>query len=113
MHIVADDVHVFPITEVVHLSIGGGDQQLRELHAELNRGPCLSAEPWRFVPHITLAQDIDLKAVPRVRDLAIERWRQYTGPREFALDHLTLVQGNVEAGWADLTTWELAAPVLA
>jgi len=106
------EVTVFPVSNVIYLSIGSGSQQLKDLHHRLNQGPCESAEVWCFEPHLTLAQDLDPAAVARAQEIAKRRWREYTGPHEFALDHLTFVQGDPDRGWADLQTWELPSPVL-
>ena len=108
-----DEIRIFPISNVVYLSVGSGCQHIRELHESLNKGPCLSPEVWCFEPHLTVAQNLDPNRVGFARDLASERWRDYSGPREFMLEDLTLVQGNLENGWVDLASFELDSPVLA
>lgn len=111
--VAVEDIRVFPISNVVYLSIGSGCQHIRQLHESLNQGRCLSPEVWCFEPHVTLAQNLDPGKVTLARDLAAERWRDYSAPRDFMLDNLTLVQGNIENGWSDLATFELTSPVLA
>ncbi len=106
------EVNVFSVSDVVYLSIGAGCQELRDLHAEVNRGPCLASEVWNYEPHLTLAQDLSSDAVAHIRGLAEQQWRNYAGPREFTLDRLTFVQSSPE-GWVDLASWELLSPVLA
>jgi 2'-5' RNA ligase len=107
-----EQVKRFPVSDVVYVSIGAGVRQLKELHTELNHGPCQSRELWGFEPHVTLGQDLDSVTVPAALELAQRRWREYNGPRHFALDKLTFVQGTAENEWADLSTWELPSPVL-
>lgn len=118
-------IKVFPVSEVIHLAIGDGVEQLRELHAQLNQGYAKAPELWRYQPHVTLAQDLEPAAVATAFDLAVRRWREYSGPRWFALEHLTLVrqtldcqapeneEGATPNPWVDLRTWELPSPVLA
>jgi 2'-5' RNA ligase len=113
------EVKVFPGSEVIHVAIDAGLEQLRKLHAQLNQGDCKAPELWRYHPHVTLAQDLEPTAVPAAFNLAERRWREYSGPRSFALDHLTFVRRTlgddcaVENLWVDLATWELPSPVLA
>jgi 2'-5' RNA ligase len=119
-HVTLGEVKVFPVSEVIHVEIEHGLEQLSELHAEVNQGFCKAPELWRYQPHITLAQDLEPAAVPAALDLAVRRWREYSGPRSFALDHLTFVRRSLgeddcakENGWVDLKTWELPSTVLA
>jgi 2'-5' RNA ligase len=114
------EVRVFPGSEVIHAAVDDGVEQLRELHAQLNQGGCKAPELWRYQPHVTLVQDLEPAAVPAAFNLAVRRWREYSGPRSFALDHLTFVRRSlghddcaVENRWVDLATWELPSPVLA
>jgi 2'-5' RNA ligase len=106
-------IEVFPVSDVIYLSIRAGSQELKDLHAQLNQGSCLSSELWCYQPHVTLAQGLAADAVAGARDLAERRWSEYTGPRDFTLDKLAFVQGGAEGGWVDLAHWELPSPVLA
>jgi 2'-5' RNA ligase len=118
------EIKVFPISEVIHLNLGEGLEQIHELHSRLNQGCAKAPELWPFHPHITLAQDLEPAAVTPALDLAVRRWREYSGPRSFALEHLTFVSqalysrppaknGSAANPWVDLKTWELPSPVLA
>jgi len=107
------DIQVFPVSEVVHLSIGAGCGELKELHAQLNQGPCRWSELWNYQPHVTLAQELDPAVVSHARDIAEQRWREYAGPRDFTLDKVAFVQGRADRGWVDLEGFELLSPVLA
>jgi 2'-5' RNA ligase len=109
----AEKIQVFPISDVVYLSIGAGLAELQELHARLNYGRCCASEAWSYHPHVTLAQDLPGDAVGRMREIAERRWREYSGPRDFTVDKLAFVQGNPERGWMDLEAYELLSPVLA
>jgi 2'-5' RNA ligase len=114
------EIRVFPGSEVVHLSLDEGLEQLRELHGQLNQGCAKAPELWPYHPHVTLAQDLEPAAVGAAFDLAVRRWREYSGPRSFTLEHLTFVRRTLaendcrpENRWVDLRTWELPSPVLA
>jgi len=107
------EIKVFPVSDVIYISIGAGSQELKDLHSRLNQGPCRCAEIWSFQPHLTLAQDLESDKIAKARELAEQRWREYAGPRDFNLDKLTFVQGNPERGWVDLESIELLSPVLA
>lgn len=108
-----EEVKVFPISDVVYLSLGAGCQQLKDLHRRLNQGPCQSDEVWSFQPHVTLAQDVLPDTVAHASGLAEKRWSEYAGPRSFTLDKLDFVQGSADNSWVDLASWELPSPVLA
>jgi 2'-5' RNA ligase len=114
------EIKVFPVSEVIHLPIETGLEQIRELHERFNQGCCTAPELWRYQPHVTLAQDLEPAAVPAALNLARRRWHEYSGPKSFAVDHLTFVRripgkGDCAARdrWVDLNTWELPTVVLA
>jgi len=119
-HVALGEVKVFPVSEVIHMTIGEGLEQIRGLHALVNQGGCKAPELWRYQPHVTLAQDLEPAAVPAASNLALGSWREYSGPRSFALDHLTFVRRSWDSDacasencWVDLATWELPSTVLA
>jgi 2'-5' RNA ligase len=114
------EVKVFPVSEVIHLNVDEGLDQLRELNGQLNQGCAKAPELWRYEPHVTLAQDLEPAAVGAAFDLAVRRWREYSGPRSFALENVTFVRRSLgkdncaaENCWVDLRSWELPSPVLA
>jgi 2'-5' RNA ligase len=114
------EIKTFPVSEVVYAAIGDGLEQLRGLNSQLNLGCAKAPELWSYVPHVTLAQDLEPTAVAAAFDLAVRRWHEYSGPRSFPLEHVTLVRRTLEDRegatpnpWIDLKTWELPSPVLA
>jgi 2'-5' RNA ligase len=114
------EVKVFKGSEVIHLAVEDGMDAFRELHARLTQGVCGAPELWGYQPHVTLAQDLEPAAVSSAFELAVRRWREYSGPRSFALDQLTFVRRTLEneetasrdGCWVDLKTWELPSAVL-
>ena len=102
-------VHVFPVSQVVHLSVKDGWNEARRIHESLHRlfdGP----ESFEYHPHVTLAQDLDRDRVAAFAEMAEVRWREYSGPRDFTVDCLTLVR-NTKNGWINLGEFPLSVPV--
>lgn len=105
------EVRIFPVSEAVHLSLGAGWSQSRQIHETLNRGDLYQKEGFDYHPHVTLAQGLDPAHVAAAAERAKQRWREYSGSREFHVDHLTLVQNQVECGWTNLGEFALRVPV--
>ncbi len=98
---------------VVYVELAEGSEQMGRLHSELNRGCLAGEEAWSYVPHITIAQDLD---GPQTRELAAhvsERLAAYRGPRRLLVDKLTFVRQSPAGDWIDLADVQLGqAPVL-
>jgi len=105
-------IEKFDSTDVIYISVEQGAERLREMHGSLNRGVLAFDEPFVYHPHVTLAQEIPPHAVAALRDLAVNRWRAFEGPRSFQAQNTMFVrnsQGNV---WLDLAEGPLqGAPV--
>jgi len=100
-------VEVFPGTNVVYLALGRGRNLVEGLHQQLNSGPLYFDEPYQFHPHITLAQGIAPERFEATLQKARERWREYRGPRSFAVDEVVFVQATDCEDWTDLHTMSL------
>jgi 2'-5' RNA ligase len=98
---------VFPVSDVIYLALGAGYEDLERLHGRLNQGCLVFAEPWCYHPHVTLAQDLEWPRVAPGLELAKRRWREFQGPRNFSLDHLTFVQETEGHDWVDLECCDL------
>lgn len=105
------EVQVFPVSQVLHLAIGRGFEELRRLHNLLDRGACRFQENFNYHPHVTLAQFLPLEEIPRSKALAEARWREYTGDRGFSLERITLVQNTEGNQWLNLRDFDLRQPV--
>jgi 2'-5' RNA ligase len=103
------EIGTFPVTEVVYLEVTTGSEQVTEIHRQLNSGPLAADEPFIFHPHVTLAQDFDSGQLDRIREIARQRWREYTGPRHFRAERLTFVQNRPGNVWVDVDEHELRA----
>ena len=105
------DVEVFPVSQVVHLAVTAGWNEARRIHQSLNHGPCQCKEAFEYHPHVTLAQDLDPEKAAAFAEMARRQWREYSGPRDFTVDHLTLVQNTTENCWINLGEFALRVPV--
>ena len=99
------NVEIFPGTEVIYLEVGAGMPELRGMHAAMNNHALEFREPYPYQPHITLAQEIEHKEVPRLYELAIQRWREFRGPRTFRAERAVFVQNTHESVWVDLASY--------
>src|SRR5579863_8302583 len=95
------EVGLFPVSQAVYVSVGAGGRELELLHDRLNQGQLSYSEPWTYRPHVTLAQQLDPAHVSAALELAVQRWREFSGPRHFTVDHLTFVQNIAENRWRD------------
>ena len=107
------DVRIFPVSQAVYLSAGAGWIEATRIHDELNRGDLQCKESFEYHPHVTLAQDLDPRIAPAVEEVAKRRWQEYSGPRDFLVDHVTLVQNTIENVWTNLGEYSLGVPVSA
>lgn len=109
----ATRIEIFPTTSVIYLGIGEGNEELHRMHSVLNHGELAFQEPYRYHPHITLAQEIPQDRVMEAFELARRRWAEFRHPRRFVLDHVTFVQNTLRNQWLDLNECSLAldAPV--
>jgi 2'-5' RNA ligase len=109
------EVQVFPVTQVVYLSVIAGGAELKRLHETLNCGDLAFEEPFEYHPHVTLAQDFDIGdngcGVANITELARARWREFPYRREFTVDKLTFVQNTLGNLWTDLNGIPLASGV--
>jgi 2'-5' RNA ligase len=95
-------VEIFPVSDVIYISIGKGHDELKHLHEKLNTGRLGYREPFPFHPHITLAQNLTPDQVDELSEVARRRWTEYAGPRGFRAGVVTFVQNTRWHGWIDL-----------
>jgi 2'-5' RNA ligase len=95
-------VEVFAGTNVIYLAIGAGFRELEQMHTALNRGPLQFDEPYKYHPHVTLAQQLSVDQVEAAAALARRRWREFPYSHSFTIERLTFVQNTEENRWADL-----------
>ncbi len=109
------DVQVFPVTQVVYLSVIEGGAELKRLHETLNTGRLRFEEPFEYHPHVTLAQDLEIgdngSGVTEIAEMARARWREFPPRRDFMVDKLIFVQNTLGNLWTDLDGFPLASGV--
>src|SRR3984957_12392316 len=95
-------VEVFPVSDVIHISIGGGRQDLEHVHAELNVEGLKFSEPYPYHPHVTLAQELKGDEVDELARVARARWAESTVPKTFRVESVFFVQNTGRKQWLDL-----------
>ncbi|HML15550.1 MAG TPA: 2'-5' RNA ligase family protein [Bryobacteraceae bacterium] len=105
------EIQIFPVTQVIYLSITEGYHELLRLHAALNAGRVSFQEPFEFHPHVTLAQDLDQDRVVAAVELAAGRWHAFLQSRTYIVDRLTFVQNTLGNRWKDLCSVPLTSGV--
>ena len=105
------EVRIFPVSEAIHLSLGAGWPEAARIHEALNRGGLHCKESFEYHPHVTLVHDLNPENVAAAMELAKRRWQEYSGIREFLVDHVTLVQNTLENVWTNLGEFSLRVPV--
>ena len=105
----ATRIAVFPVSNVVYLELGRGQNELYLLHQSMNDGPLAYQAQFPYHPHITLAQGLTGHQADEACQIAGERWQTWHGPRGYSVDRLTFVQSPSPERWVDLETVSLAA----
>lgn len=96
----------WPVNGVVYLSISAGSERLTEFHDRLNSGGLARVEPYPYVPHVTIAQELDEAETQAVLREASREWARYAGTPTFRVESLLLVRQEPDQRWTDL------APIL-
>jgi len=95
-------VEVFPVSDVIHIGIGPGREDLERLHAALNVEGLEFGEPYPYHPHITLAQDLKGDEVDELARVARARWAESQVPKIFRVERVFFVQNTRRKQWLDL-----------
>jgi len=108
--VTVEGVNTFwPANGVVFLSLSDGFDQLLGLHRELNVADLRHSEPYPFVPHITIAQDLDDQATQEALVELSNAWERYDGERSFRVETLCLVQQSDGLRWRNLAPIPLSS----
>ena len=99
----------WPANGVVYLSLSKGFEQILELHKILNVSDLRHAEPYPFVPHITIAQGLDEARTQAVLAAVSREWSDYDGERSFRAETLCLVQQVEAHSWLNLAAIPLSS----
>lgn len=96
------EVRVFESTQVIYLSLTEGVTELTTMHDVLNTGPLGQPEPYDYVPHITLGQQLPPETFERDLALSLRRWSDFAPAPSLRIDTLTFVQQRADGAWHDL-----------
>ena len=108
--VTVEGVNTFwPANGVVFLSLSDGFDELLALHRELNVGDLHQYEPYPFVPHITVAQDLDDQATQETLVALANAWEKYDGDKSFRVESLCLVQQSEGVKWRNLAPIPLSS----
>ncbi len=96
----------WPVSGVVYASFSTGRERLIELHDllndALNRAYLERQEIHPYVPHVTIAQDLDEQRIARVLADVERECSAHKASWTFRVDSLFLVQKTPENCWLDL-----------
>jgi 2'-5' RNA ligase superfamily len=101
------EMEIFPVSNVVYLSIRHGAEKLHDIYECLNCGELAYRECFDYHPHITIAQDLDTSEADRIAAIAADRWAGYLGPRGFEVSSLSFVQHVAPQIWMDVAALPL------
>jgi hypothetical protein len=96
------EVEVFPVTNVIYISVDAGLANLHAKYKRLNADALAFTERYPYHPHVTLAQELAESEQAEALEVCKARWQEYDGPRSFPVETLTFVHYNAECGWQDL-----------
>jgi 2'-5' RNA ligase len=101
------DVETFlPLTPTVFIRVARGAYRMRELRDSMNRDVLYFEEPWPYMPHLTIVKADAADEVPRMTEIARQRWQEYSDTRKIRISKLSFVKGTGER-WVDLATMQL------
>jgi len=98
-------VHTFwPANGVVYLSVSAGGARLAELHEALNCDHLACNENYPYVPHVTVAQELDEAGTHAALQAISSAWSDFPNSQSFRIESLVLVRQMDGSRWIDLAT---------
>jgi 2'-5' RNA ligase len=95
-------VEVFPVSDVIYVSIGAGSRQLSGMHESMNVGGFGYLEAFPYHPHVTLGQNLKSDEVDELARVARERWAKFSFAKSFRVEKVFFVQNTRREQWIDL-----------
>lgn len=99
----------WPANGVVYLAVSAGSEHLVRLHETLNSKAAGQVEVYTYVPHVTIAQELDEAATQAVLAESSRAWSQFEGGSSFWIESLFFVQLGPENRWIDLAPVQLGS----
>ena len=96
------DVEVFPISDVIYISIREGSQELKRTHDAMNVDALYFQEPFPYHPHVTLAQELKTDELDELVRVARARWAEFRHGKSFRVEQVVFVQNTRRNEWVDL-----------
>jgi len=100
-------VDVFPVSDVIYIKLSAGSEELRRMHAALNRNGLYFKEEFSYHPHITLAQDLKPDELDELSSVARARWAEFSFAKKFRVEKVVFVQNTRRNQWLDLGECQL------
>jgi 2'-5' RNA ligase len=101
------EIRIFPVTNVIYLDLASGADEMYRMHGAMSSGALQFPEPFKYHPHVTLAQELRPEDVDDVQIRAQQRWAEYRGPRRFCVEKAAFVKNTSGNCWADLGVFSL------
>lgn len=102
-----DGIEVFPVSDVIYVSVSKGSEVLRQMHEVLNVGGLRFKEDFPYQPHVTLAQLLKTDEVDELTHVARKRWAEFPFAKSFHVGKVVFVQNTRWNEWVDLGECEL------
>jgi 2'-5' RNA ligase len=96
------NVEVFPVSDVIYVSISAGSAELKRTHDALNIDGLRYKEPFSYHPHVTLAQELQPDELDELIGVARARWAEFPGVKSFRVEKAVFVQNTHRNEWIDL-----------
>ena len=96
------EVEVFPISDVIFVKIGKGNEELTKMHDALNVSGLHFQEPYPYIPHVTLAQELQPDELDELLTVARARWAEFKFAKSFRVEKAVFVQNTRRNEWIDL-----------
>jgi 2'-5' RNA ligase len=101
-HVGLGDVETFlPTTPTVFIQVKRAAYRMRELHDQLSGKGLGGEESWPYIPHLTILKTERDEQARAAYALARERWAQFSGERQVAVEELMFVREN-GGDWQDV-----------
>jgi len=97
-----------PVTPVVFVGFRRGADDLERLHRRLSRAPLRGPESFPYVPHLTLAQDLDDDRLRKALALSRKIFASSTALQPWPADSLAVVEWRSASRWITLDPLSLS-----
>jgi len=97
-----------PVKPVVFVGFRRGTGDLERLHRRLSRAPLCAAEPFPYVPHLTLAQELDDDRLREALALSRKVFASSTDLEPWLADSLMVVEQHTASRWITLDPLSLS-----